>query len=333
MIAQGRNRYTCELFGTGTLDALEQGRSSQVAYAPLCEGRAYLRNPAKGHRTALESAAEFLRDQVWGGEKVVVLFHHLMADRYRETGELETQNQPSARVKNGAELPLVAAIDPQYADRQVTPWNLGIALEPTDSEKTGMTPGAWYAAAANAGIYVGIIQPNFIAPAILQSYRSVANNLDSVEAPSLCYLIAFDLDQFELGYALGTEHPQVNWSDRVMGQMKNPRLPGPDGIGSISPLISTGLIAPDNGRRTVATFTAGFKRQHGAFRYGELALKKSRQPLRLHRKWRRVQQTPARSGNRVCARRRFHSDEDLDRAGQHSPRQNQTCAPEWRPAG
>jgi hypothetical protein len=55
--------------------------------------------------------------------------------------------------------------------------------------------------------------------------------------------------------------------------MKNSRLPGPDGIGSIAPLVSTGLIAPENGRRTVATFTGGFKRTHGAFRYGDLALR------------------------------------------------------------
>ena len=55
--------------------------------------------------------------------------------------------------------------------------------------------------------------------------------------------------------------------------MRDPHLPGPDGIGSIAPLISTGLIRPDNGRRTVATFTGGFKRTHGAFKFGELALR------------------------------------------------------------
>jgi len=49
-------------------------------------------------------------------------------------------------------------------------------------------------------------------------------------------------------------------------------MPGPDGIGSIAPLVSTGLISPENGRRTVATFTGGFKRSHGAFRSGDLAL-------------------------------------------------------------
>jgi len=87
------------------------------------------------------------------------------------------------------------------------------------------------------------------------------------------YLVAFDLDQFGLKYALGTEHPRVGWSDHVLSQMMEKSLPGPDGIGNIAPLVSTGLIDPMDEGRTVATFTGGFKRVHGAFRYGELALK------------------------------------------------------------
>ncbi len=99
------------------------------------------------------------------------------------------------------------------------------------------------------------------------------NNLDGAEASALAYLVAFDLDRFDLGFALGTEHPGVGWSDRVPEQARNSQLPGPDGIGSIAPLISTGLVSPEDAGRTVATFTGGFKRTHGAFKYGELALK------------------------------------------------------------
>ena len=84
---------------------------------------------------------------------------------------------------------------------------------------------------------------------------------------------AFDLDRFEVAYSRGTSYPGVGWSDRVTAKMKNTALPGPDGIGSVAPLISTGLIAPEDGRRTVATFTGGFKRSHGAFRYGDLSLR------------------------------------------------------------
>jgi len=85
--------------------------------------------------------------------------------------------------------------------------------------------------------------------------------------------VAFDLDQFSLKYALGTEHPRVGWSDHILEQMMDKSLPGPDGIGSIAPLVSTGLVNPMDESRTVATFTGGFKRVHAAFTYGELALK------------------------------------------------------------
>jgi hypothetical protein len=99
------------------------------------------------------------------------------------------------------------------------------------------------------------------------------NTLDSTEASSLCYLVAFDLDQFNLSYALGTEFPGVGWSPRILPGVREAKLPGPDGIENISPLVSTGLINPEDAPRTVAAFTGGFKREHGAFRYGELAQK------------------------------------------------------------
>ena len=235
VIFQGRDRYRCDFA------SLEQGRSSQLIYYPLCDGHLYLRNPAKGSRTALEASAEFLRDQVWGGEKVVILFHHLLGERYRETADLKS----GVGMKEGniaPESPLPALIDPSFSTRQVTPGNLGIALG-----KSALTPGAWYAAEGNTGTWLSVLQPNFIAPSILQSYRKLASGLDHVEAASLCYLIAFDLDRFDLGYALGTEHPQVGWSNRVPASMRTRALPGPDGIANIAPLVSTGLSRPDEG--------------------------------------------------------------------------------------
>jgi hypothetical protein len=276
VIANGNGSHNCDLFGAAappkSPGALEQGRNSQLIYYPLCDGRLYLRNPAKGRRTALEAATEFLRNQVWGGEKVIDLFHHLLADRYRETGDASNRGQgsaPAAPIPPGRPLP--AQTDPDYPDRLVMPENLGIALS-DGAETKGMKPGAWYPALAMPGVYVSVLQPNFISPAILHGYKNLVAGLDQVEATSLCYLIAFDLDRFELGYALGTEHPAVGWSERTLPQMRDSR-PGPDGIGAIEPLVSTGLIEPDNGRRTIATFTSGFKRSHGAFRYGDLSLK------------------------------------------------------------
>lgn len=272
VITEGRNRYPCDLFGAkSSTGGLEQGRSSTQIYYPLCEGRVYLRNPAKGARTALESTAEFLRTQVWGGEQVVDMFHHILGDRYRQTAEL--QNGNSGTDANPPGSPVPAQVDPDLAHRLVTPSGLGITLESQNAMKHGMSAGAWYQAAGNPGVYVSVLQPNLIAPDILRSYPKLVAGLDSVERASLCYLIAFDAERFDIGYSLGTAFPEVNWSTRTPPQMKVATLPGPDGIGSIAPLVSTGLIAPDDGRRTIASFTGGFKREHGAFRYGELATK------------------------------------------------------------
>jgi len=255
------NGASCEL-------TLEEGRKSAQIYYPLCGGRLYLRNPAKGERTALESAAEFLRTQVWGGEKVIILFHHLLSDRYRETGELKNGGAGDA----GTGGPAAALISSAAARQLLKPVNLGITPESADVDKNGMTPGAWYRAAGSPGVFLSVLQPNLIAPEILASYRDRVSALDAREGSALVYLIAFDLDRYELGFALGTAFPGVAWSDHMLPQMKDPRMPGPDGIASIAPLVSTGLISPQNARRTVATFTGGFKRTHGAFRFGDLAL-------------------------------------------------------------
>ena len=270
-ILEGKAQYPCNLFGDGSL---EQAKNSQLIYAPLCDNRLFLRNPVKGHRTSLEVAAEFLRKHVWDGEAVITVFHHLLADTHRETAEMHTAEQGSPAAVKGemqGDLPLPAIIDPKYADRLSTPTDLGLALE--TSEHSDMRPGAWYSASGNPGIYVSLIEPELIDKAILESHRATVNTLDTVEASALCYLVAFDLDRLDLAYALGTEHPAVDWSEHIQPGIRDLRLPGPDGIGTISPLVSTGLISPEYARRTVATFTGGFKRIHGAFKYGELASK------------------------------------------------------------
>jgi hypothetical protein len=273
VISEAGSRYSCNLFGTASsADVLEQARSSTVVYYPLCEGRLFVRNPVRGARTTLETATEFLRDQVWGGEKVIILFHHLMGERYRETGG-SAQSGPSSARPIAAAGPLPALVDPVHADRLLSSASLGIALDSSNAHENGMAPGAWYPAAGYEGIYVSLMQPDLASPHILESFANLANKLDPVEATSLCYLIAFDLDRFDLGFASGTEYPGVGWSSRVLTQMKDPALPGPDGIDTVEPLVSTGLISPASAPFTVATFTGGFKRTHGAFRYGDLSLK------------------------------------------------------------
>jgi hypothetical protein len=274
IIGEENDRYTCDLWGPNSHDRLKKAKDSGAAYAPLCGGKLYLRNPVKGHRTKIEMVTDFLRDEVPGGEKIVgfvrdTVFKYLYRQKAEERVESKPEKSLSPRVRDNT--PALALIDPTRSGRVVKPPHLGIEIE--ESSKNGVILGTWYAAKDNPGIYVSLIVPNAIAPEILRSYRNVVNNLDSVEARELVYLVAFDLDQFDLKYALGTDHPRVGWSDHIPDQIKDKSLPGPDGIGNIAPLISTGLISPRDEGSAIATFTGGFKRIHGAFKYGELALR------------------------------------------------------------
>jgi hypothetical protein len=156
-----------------------------------------------------------------------------------------------------------------YADRAVATEHLGIEVAGADSGRLRL--GHWYAARNLPGVYVSVMQPQAISGEILASYPGVVSRLDDVEAAALDYLVAFDLTAFDLGFALGTDHPRVGWSPRPPAAVRPPGLPGPDGIDNIRPLVTDGMVSPALVADTVATFTGGFKREHGAFKYGDLA--------------------------------------------------------------
>ena len=274
VITSGKERSVCDLWGPDSRESLKNARKTGSSYAPLCEGRIYLRNPVKGHRTALESVTEVLRDEVPGGERIVssvrdTLFAYLY--QRKAEGKIEAKTLSGAPQSSPVDGPLPASMDAVQAAKTVKPVDLGIDVEGMGAD--GMIPGNWYAAKGNPGIYAGVIVPGWISPEIMRSHRNVVNALDSVELGELVYLVAFDLQRFDLRYSLGTDQPGLGWSSRATPQMRDSTLPGPDGIGTSAPLVRTGRVAPGEADRTVAAFTGGFKRHHGAFKYGDLSLK------------------------------------------------------------
>lgn len=267
VITRGNSSVACDLLTAGKDSPLEQARRSSLPYAPLCGGRLFLRNPTRGNYTQLEMVTNLLRHYVWGGEKIIgFVREHFFHDAFLEKGSAGAPITASEPASSAA--PLDATVSSSYAERAVKPEHLGINL---DNAADGLVPGRWYSASGVAGVYVSLIQPQAIAQDILDSYRGKVSPLDPVEAAALDYLVAFDLDQFDLDYALGTEHPALGWSERTLEEMRDPNLPGPDGIDSAVPLVRTGVISPFLVPDTVATFTGGFKRMHGAFRHGPLA--------------------------------------------------------------
>lgn len=264
VITEGTRDFECDLFTGGAPIRLESAALSRAVFQPLCEGRVYLRNRASGRHTRLESATDLMRERLWGGEKLLGLGHQIMGDRNVDTGTVKRGGAGHPASAG----PLPALVSPDAAGKTLISANLGISVVGAGK---GLTPGAWYAATGYPGVFVSMLQPGMVAASILRGGEKTVSALDSVESSALCYLVAFNLDLFELGYAGGTEHPAVDWSAHMPSRMRDPQLPGPDGIGTIAPLVATGLVSPDDAPRTIATFTGGFKRTHGAFLYGDLS--------------------------------------------------------------
>ncbi len=264
-ITSGDNSISCDLWSGTAAGSLDEARRSSLPYAPLCDGRLYLRNSAAGRYTALEWTSEFLRSHVWGGEEIVGLVRkEFFSDRFVEKGTVAAPAVPTLGSSMQSRLPRAASMDTSKSFSQVAPQNLGIDVgQPLDT----LTPGGWYPTRGLTGVSVSFVQPQMITSEILDSYPGVVNKLDSVEGSALDYLVAFDLADFNVGFALGTDHPRVGWSPRPPRDVRD-NFPGPDGINTAAPLVSNGMISPALADRTIATFAGGFKREHGAFRYG-----------------------------------------------------------------
>ncbi len=245
---------------------LELARSSGRTFAPLCDGLVSLRNPAEGRRSTKEWTTDFLRDNVWGGEKITTFVRDTVyADSELVTSEvLEATRTESLNGRDG--FPLPAQVDPAFAGKQVVPANLGLSLAGAASGTLEI--GRWYAVESMPGVYVSAMQPRFVSKELTAGWVAQGRTLalDEVESSALVFQVAFDLDQHELAFDQGTDHTRVGWSERVPPSMKDARMPGPDGFSTLSPLVRTGRVNPVHLPRLIATFTGGFKRSHGAFK-------------------------------------------------------------------
>lgn len=247
---------------------LRTAADSARPFVPLCDGRVLLRNHADGHRSTKELVVDLLRDHIFTGEAITGFFKEtLFKDKYRLAADAAVSVGallgPARLQRLGPKPAAVAAGDQTLAPRQ-----LGLHIAGTTG--ASLVPGRWYPAAAQAGVWVSEVSASRLAADVLASYPGSVARLDPVEANSLAYLVAFDLDRFGLGFALGTDHPRVDWSTRAAGEQDR-HLAGPDGFATAAPLVQSGLLSPAFRDRVVATFAGGFKRVHGAFKWGELA--------------------------------------------------------------
>lgn len=238
-------------------DELPEASDSGLPYAPLCDWSLYLRNPVSGNRTTREAVAEFLRDNVLFGDSIVNLIKGAFFEDAFMVDSLGFEDE----IVDGVELLGHANL---ARTPQMRP-SMGFDLEGTADG--AMTAGSWYAVNEAPGIYASVMQPGMVAQEVLDVPG--ANRLDGIESRSDVYLVAFDMSQFEIGYEVGTNHPGVEWSPRPSGSGRHYNGGGPDGFGSVDPLVMVGMLSPSYTDRIAATFTAGFKRQHGAWRFGD----------------------------------------------------------------
>jgi hypothetical protein len=264
------NGTICRLWSDNSQSALTDAAESGLPYAPLCSGALYLRNPVAGHRTSLERVTDFLRDRVWGGGKVVEFVkREFYQDEFLERGGPSTPST-GTRSPGLAGGPAAAEVAPETAELTLTPKHLALDL---DAPGYQILPGKWYAVRNLEGVAVSVIAPGHISRNVLLGHERSVNPLGATESAALVYLVAFDLQALDLHFAMGTDHPRLDWSERPPPSSQDSRLPGPDGVENAAPLVTNGMISPADAPATVAAFAGGFKRGHGAFKYGPLALR------------------------------------------------------------
>lgn len=274
VVIEKKQKHNCDLWSGAHKSDLSEGRDSSKPYVPLCSSRLYLRNSTKGHKTTMEWATDFLRNYIVGGEKITVFIRkQFFQDAFLNTSEVVSAGKSGVGAARPRPLgaPARPLINPLYNDHYLILQELRIDLD--YEMKNKVLVGRWYRVKNIPGIFVSAIQPKLVAEEVIQNEKKQVNPLDEIESSAMVYIVAFDLDQFELGFAMGTEHPRVDWSDRTQQSVRDNSLPGPDGIGTVEPLVNTGMVNPLRARRVVATFVGGFKRYHGAFRYSDFAFK------------------------------------------------------------
>jgi hypothetical protein len=257
----------CTLWRNGETTQLREAQQQDLPYAPLCADRLFLRNNVAGTYTHLERITNFLRDHVWGGDRIVgFVRQEFFEDAFIENASSASAAAPTPGTASAGPGP--AATSAAFTALPVIAEHLGIDVGP---RSRAFAMGRWYPVHAAPGMYFSLIQPQAVSAPTTGSKRSPMNPLDSVEAVAVDYLVAMNLADFDLGFALGTDHPRVGWSQRVLDSVRDPKLAGPDGIDSVAPLVVNGIVNPAVAATVAATFAGGFKREHGAFRYGTLA--------------------------------------------------------------
>jgi hypothetical protein len=235
---------------------LAEARATDLPYAPLCDWGLFLRNPVQGNRTTREAVSDFLRENVVFGDSIVNLIKGAF---YEDAFMVSSEEIEAEDAVSGVDLLGTALLDRTPVMRPFMGFDVVGA-------EAGMQAGSWYEVDGAPGIYASVMQPGMIASSVFDVPG--ANRLDGVESSADVYLVAFDMSQFDIGYELGTDHPNLGWSSRPSNRHRGA---GPDGFLRPDPVVLNGTLSPSLVEDVAAIFTGGFKRDHGAWRFGDYA--------------------------------------------------------------
>lgn len=261
--------YACNIEDEIT-EAFKRRSQPKLGYLPTCKDLLFIVVKQDGNQPTIEKGAEVVR---WlagdsGEDLINGVKENFFADNYLVEEQAQESPDP-AQAPDTSNLPPKASIQAQYEKFSI-PTNL-LGLKTEGAENT-LLAGRWYPLKNFPGFFASMIEPRMVAEEILGSYRDRVNPLDGVENKAAVYVMAFSLTQYTIGWGHGTDHPGVGWSERAVNIKKDNPL-GPDGFNSIKPIIPLGHTPPSLWPNTVGTFSGGFQKRHGAFRYGELSTK------------------------------------------------------------
>ena len=242
---------------------IQTASHASAPYTAICDGSVLVRTQKGGSATLMESTTDLLREAPLGEWFVEALKPYLIPKP-----EMASEGGTAANAPLTVGGPRAAAVDASFETATCSPTSLAIANDAPDKK---FQYGHWYGAVNHPGVYVSVMKASVAGKEILESYTDRVSKLGARgagEADALVYIEAIDTSRFRFGFALGAEHPGVEWSPNSQA----PRdTPGPDGFEKKAPLVTIGSIPPYEAPYVEATFTGGFKRHHGAFKLGPLS--------------------------------------------------------------
>ena len=215
-----------------------------LPYAPLCDGRLLPAQPGRrpshrpgaGHRVPARPRLGRRGDRRLRARPAVPRrLSRARARRRRQPPPARGHRGAPARRRLERRLRPIAAVVPEH-----------LGIEVAGATGGQLVLGRWYRGARRCpASIVSVIEPQAVSGAILDELsrareppgRRRGHRRSTIWSPSIS-------TQFDLGFALGTDHPRVGWSPRPPEAVRDAGLPGPDGIDTIAPLVTNGMVSP-----------------------------------------------------------------------------------------